>query len=153
MIKNRKYGTIGLLAVLVAIGGIAATPAKPESALPVLAPGLSPALPGREFKNLKVLPKDISSKKLQQIMVDEFDDGLGVGCGFCHAEQKGSHRLDYASDAKPEKEIARAMMRMAIKINRKYFQDSRPMIGDSTLVVTCSTCHRGQARPDTGTGE
>jgi len=137
MLTNRKIRIIGLLAVLVAIGGVAATPAKP----------------GREFKNLKVLPGDISSKRLQRIMVDEFNDGLGVGCGFCHAEQKDSHRLDYASDAKPEKEIARAMMRMAIKINRKYFQERHPMIGDSTLVITCTTCHRGQARPENGTGE
>ena len=119
------------MAVLVVIGGAAASPGQPES----------------EFRNLKVLPKDISSKRLQQIMVDEFDDGLGVGCGFCHAEAKGSHKLDYASDAKPEKSIARGMMRMAIKMNRKYFQLKHPMIGDSTLVVTCSTCHRGQARP------
>lgn len=147
MIRNRKCGAIVLLVIAVAVGGVAATPSKPGVT------NMAPALPGTAFKNLKVLPKDISPKKLQQIMVDEFDDGLGVGCGFCHAEQKDSHRLDYASDAKPEKEIARAMMRMAIKINRKYFQDSHPMIGDSALVVTCSTCHRGQARPDTGAGE
>ncbi|HTI09011.1 MAG TPA: c-type cytochrome, partial [Puia sp.] len=63
-----------------------------------------------DYKNLKVLPRDIPSKALQHIMVDEFDDGLGVGCGFCHAKQNGSDRLDYASDAKPEKEIARTMM-------------------------------------------
>jgi cytochrome c553 len=149
MLTNRKIRIIGLLAFLVVIGGVAASPAGPEAAFMDRA---APA-PGREFKNLKVLPGDISSKRLQQIMVDEFNDGLGVGCGFCHAEQKDSHRLDYASDAKPEKEIARAMMRMAIKINRKYFQDRHPMIGDSTLVITCTTCHRGQARPENGTGE
>ncbi|HTI08924.1 MAG TPA: c-type cytochrome, partial [Puia sp.] len=84
---------------------------------------------------------------LQHIMVDEFDDGLGVGCGFCHAKQNGSDRLDYASDAKPEKEIARTMMRLTLKVNRKYFQVSRPLIGDSVLIVTCQTCHRGEAHP------
>jgi hypothetical protein len=139
MRKNRKFGIIVALTIVVAICGAASSPSKPETA---------PTGPQREFKNLKVLPRDISSKRLQQIMVDEFEDGLGVGCGFCHAEQKGSHRLDYASDARPEKEIARAMMRMAIKINRKYFQVRRPMIGDSALVITCATCHRGQARPE-----
>ena len=71
-----------------------------------------PAVPKQEFINLQVLPKDISSKALQGIMVDDFQDALGVSCNFCHAEEKDSHHLDYASDAKPEKEIARGMMRM-----------------------------------------
>src|SRR5579872_1142268 len=76
----------------------------------------SPAGPQSEFKNLKVLPRNVSSKTLQSIMIDDFEDGLGVACSFCHAEQKGSHKLDYASDAKPEKAIARNMMRMTLKI-------------------------------------
>ena len=106
-----------------------------------------------EYTNLKVLPRNISSKALQSIMIDEFEDGLGVGCTFCHAEQKGSHRLDYASDAKPEKEIARNMMRMTMKINAKYFKLRHPMIGDSSLILTCNSCHRGQPRPDIGGAE
>jgi hypothetical protein len=83
-----------------------------------------------EFLNLKVLPKDIISKKLQGIMIDEFEDALGVGCGFCHGEQPNSHRPDYASDARPEKAIARAMMRMTINLNKKYFLVKKPAIGD-----------------------
>ncbi len=81
-------------------------------------------------------------------MIDEFEDGLGVNCGFCHAEEKGSHKLDYASDEKPEKEIARKMMKMTNGLNRKYFQLKHASVGDSVLVVSCSTCHRGQPRPD-----
>ncbi len=108
--------------------------------------GISPSK--GEYKNLKVLPKNISTKKLQQIMIDEFEDGLGVNCGFCHAEEKGSHKLDYASDEKPEKEIARKMMKMTNGLNRKYFQLKHASVGDSVLVVSCSTCHRGQPRPD-----
>lgn len=99
------------------------------------------------YTNLKVLPKNISSKALQSIMIDEFEDGLGVGCNFCHAEQKGSHRLDYASDAKPEKQIAREMMRMTLKINGKYFRNRHPSIGDNTMVINCNSCHHGQPRP------
>jgi hypothetical protein len=57
--------------------------------------------PVNDFKNLKVLPKDISNKELQRIMVDEFQDGLGVSCGYCHAKEKESIHLDYASDEKP----------------------------------------------------
>jgi hypothetical protein len=99
------------------------------------------------YSNLKVLPKDISSKTLTKIMVDDFEDGLGVSCNFCHAEDKDSHKPDYASDAKPEKLMARAMMRMTIKLNRSYFQLKHPRLGDSLLVVNCSTCHHGQPRP------
>ena len=100
-----------------------------------------------EYRNLKVLPKDISTKDLSRIMIDDFEDGLGVSCGFCHAEEKNSHRLDYASDAKPEKQIARLMMQMTMGINQKYFKLRHPVIGDSTLAISCITCHNGQPRP------
>jgi len=100
-----------------------------------------------EYTNLKVLPKNISSKNLSKIMIDDFEDGLGVSCGFCHAEQKNSHQLDYASDEKPEKQIARLMMKMTMGINKNYFKLKHPIIGDSTLTITCVTCHNGQPRP------
>ena len=103
---------------------------------------------GNEYKNLKVLPKNISSKQLSAIMVDEFTDDLGVTCNFCHAENKDTHKPDYASDEKPEKQIARYMMRMTIRINKKYFKLGHPMIGDSTLAITCATCHHGTPHPD-----
>lgn len=103
--------------------------------------------PSNDYKNLKVLPKDISTKDLSRIMIDDFEDGLGVSCGFCHAEEKDSHKLDYASDEKPEKEIARLMMKMTLDVNEKYFQVTHPLIGDSTLSITCMTCHKGQPRP------
>ncbi|HEV2481559.1 MAG TPA: c-type cytochrome [Puia sp.] len=104
--------------------------------------------PGRRYENLKILPRDISSRDLQSIMTDDFEDALGVSCGFCHAPAAGGHGLDFATDAKPEKAIARAMMRMTIGLNKKYFQIKRPRIGAATLVITCATCHKGQAFPD-----
>jgi hypothetical protein len=110
--------------------------------------GIKPFRSKSEYTNLQVLPKDISTKALQHIMVDQFQDGLGVGCSFCHAQEKGSLHLDYASDEKPEKEIARAMMRMTTEINKKYFEVSRPIIGDSLIVVSCNTCHHGVTHPD-----
>lgn len=100
------------------------------------------------YTNLKVLPKDISSKDLQGIMADDFEDGLGVTCGFCHANAKDGHGLDFASDAKPEKEITRAMMRMTLGINKKYFKVKHPAIGSDALTVICTTCHKGEAFPD-----
>jgi hypothetical protein len=126
---SRKYGVLIAMAIVV-IAGIAAVPSPPN-----------------DYKNLKVLPKDISTKDLSRIMIDEFEDGLGVSCGFCHTEEKDSHKLDYASDEKPEKEIARLMMKMTLDVNEKYFQVTHPLIGDSVLSITCMTCHKGQPRP------
>ena len=120
---------IGLVSIVVV--GIAAT-----------TPQIKP------YKNLKVLPQNINSETLSRIMVDEFTDGLGVSCGFCHAEEKNSHRLDYASDEKPEKQIARLMMQMTIGINKKYFKLKHPEFGNSNLEINCATCHKGQPRPD-----
>ena len=126
---KKKYVVILLLAGIVALSVAALPPEEPK------------------YKNLKVLPKDISSKDLSRIMIDDFEDGLGVSCGFCHSEEKDSHRLDYASDEKPEKQIARLMMHMTMGINKKYFKLKQPVIGDSTLVINCVTCHNGQPRP------
>ena len=126
---QKKYVVIVLLTTVV-IGSVAALPP-----------------PGTEYKNLKVLPKNISSKNLSKIMVDDFEDGLGVSCGFCHAEEPDSHKLDYSSDAKPEKQIARKMMKMTMGINQKYFKLRHPLIGDSVLAISCVTCHNGQPRP------
>ncbi len=132
----RKLFVIAGLSVSVLVGIAAVRPGNP---------------PDDKFINLKVLPKNISSKELSEIMVDEFQDDLGVSCNFCHAENKDTHRPDYANDEKPEKQIARYMMRVTIGINKKYFKLHRPMIGDSTLQITCGTCHHGQAHPDNTT--
>ena len=104
--------------------------------------------PDEQYTNLKVLPKNIAPKDLKKIMIDDFEDGLGVGCNFCHAEGKEVGELDFASDAKPEKNIAREMMRMTLGINKKYLKIKHPMIGAEGLVVTCNTCHNGVPFPD-----
>jgi len=132
MKTNRKF----IVAVVLIVAGIISVAA------------INPSPRGNNFTNLQVLPKDISPAALQHIMVDEFQDGLGVGCNFCHAQEKGSLHLDYASDEKPEKEIARAMMRMTMDINKKYFEVEHPLIGDSVMSVSCFTCHHGVAHPD-----
>jgi hypothetical protein len=133
MKATRKLIVISALSLTV-IGSVAAIgPAK---------------TPGSAFKNLKVLPKNISQKQLSAIMVDQFQDELGVSCNFCHSENKETHKPDYASDEKPEKQIARLMMRMTIGINRKYFKIRHAMTGDSTGIVSCGTCHQGKPRPE-----
>jgi hypothetical protein len=104
--------------------------------------------PESTFKNLKILPRNISQKQLSAIMVDQFQDDLGVSCNFCHSENKETHKPDYASDEKPEKQVARLMMQMTNRINKKYFKLGHAMIGDSTSIVSCGTCHQGKPRPE-----
>jgi len=101
------------------------------------------------FKNLKILPKSTTHEEMEQIM-GNFKNALGVHCDFCHAPSKDSsvHHPDFASDEKPEKNIAREMMRMTHKINKKYFGDNKNEKGDRVEVVGCMTCHRGNPHPD-----
>jgi hypothetical protein len=111
--------------------------------------GMAASKPPEHFKNLKVLPKNISGKQLDKVM-DEFKAALGVKCTFCHAQSKDNPRnLDFASDEKPEKHIARKMIKMANKINKKFFK-SKSKYGDEDAVmeIHCVTCHHGDAHPE-----
>jgi len=99
--------------------------------------------------NLKVLPKDISEDSLHKVM-HEYSMSLGVHCNFCHESKKieGQERpqMDFASDSKPEKDIARDMMRMTEIINTQYLAK----MGDHHLdQITCVTCHMGKTSPTT----
>jgi hypothetical protein len=97
-------------------------------------------------RNLKVLPKNISDEALDKIM-DSYKDGLGVKCDFCHSKAANKLDLDFAKDEKPEKEIARKMMRMTKDINKKYFRFNNDVKIDSIQAVTCITCHRKEPKP------
>ena len=109
--------------------------------------------PDEPYTNLQVLPKDISQADLKKIMIDDFEDSIGVSCGFCHAQKKDSDELDYASDAKPEKQIARQMLKMTLNLNRDYFKIENPAMGiKGNVAVTCNTCHRGDTFPEEGAG-
>ena len=93
---------LSALAVLCLLFAISATIPKPEN-----------TDDDDGFKNLKVLPKDISEDALDSLM-DNFCVSLGVKCGFCHARNADTtiHRLDCSLDTKDEKEAARSMMQM-----------------------------------------
>ncbi len=75
-----------------------------------------------EFKNLQILSKDISEHDLDSVM-HHFSQSLGVHCDFCHAKNEDGKKMNFVSDAKPEKNIARKMMLMAIDINKNYFTE------------------------------
>jgi hypothetical protein len=100
-------------------------------------------------RNLKVLPRDISHEDLDKVM-DGWKAALGVKCNFCHSPSADSsnHHLDFASDAKPEKNIARRMYNMTAKINKKFFPLNKDDKGVTIAAVSCVTCHRGSPHPD-----
>jgi hypothetical protein len=97
-------------------------------------------------KNLKVLPKNTTHEEIHTIMRG-YSQALGVHCNYCHEAKGGGGdkpRLDFPSDAKPEKEIARKMIKMVDAINNKYLAK----IEDGELErITCVTCHMGRTRP------
>jgi hypothetical protein len=102
-------------------------------------------------KNLKVLPKNISHEDLDKVM-DEFKAALGVKCNFCHVKMKDdATKWDFASDEKAEKSIARKMMKMTGRINKKFFNHSVSFLPGETLSVSCKTCHNGNVRPESFT--
>jgi len=128
-VHKRKFLTILSISVILFIGVAATTQEK------------------KPKPNLKVLPKDIDHEELIKIMKG-FNVSLGVKCNFCHAPSKTEQRkLDFASDEKETKLVARNMMKMTAKINKKYFNFNKGEEGVS-LAVTCKTCHNGKEHPD-----
>ena len=99
------------------------------------------------YKNLQILPKDISKQALDSIM-DHYAISLGVKCGFCHVHNELRDTWDMASDAKPEKQIARKMMLMEKGINATYFPAEEGEKNEQIIqAVTCYTCHKGEPMP------
>ena len=99
-----------------------------------------------DFKNLQILPKDISEDSLDMIM-DHFKEALGVKCNFCHVNN-GPDDWNFASDDKEEKGFARYMMRMTMELNAKYFNFDSSSKPEAITTIKCITCHRGNTRPD-----
>lgn len=111
--------------------------------------GIAAVKPPREkYRNLKVLPANISEQKLDSIM-KSYNKALGEKCSFCHSPfPHMSDSLDYASEANEMKENARGMMRMTIYINKTYFPYDKDVQPEYLHVVHCKTCHRGVAYPE-----
>lgn len=80
--------------------------------------------------------------------MERYSEALGVDCKFCHIPtKKDPNVLDFASDAKPEKEITRQMMIMTNDINKKYFHFNENEDAEQIQAVQCITCHRGVPHP------
>lgn len=146
--KTRLIG----FAAAAALTGAAAILTAPSLAQPPAAG--TPAPLRQEFlwpariTNARVLPAEIGADRLRTTMVG-FARSLGVRCTFCHVGQEGAplSTFDFASDARPHKNIARGMIRMVQRLNR---EDLTTILGASAQArVTCYTCHRGSAEPET----
>jgi hypothetical protein len=119
-------------------------PAPPAAGAP---PQAQQHRPMPKPTNLKVLPKDIAPPDLMALMRG-YTKALGVECEFCHAENPQTHKLNFPSDAKPEKETARTMISMTREINEKYLSTvNDPDATPADKTVTCGTCHRGKSMP------
>ncbi len=132
LINKKMLVTLGLMSVVV-LGAMTSTTPKPAD---------------EGWKNLKVLPKNITKDQLHEVM-EEWEHSLGVHCNFCHVRDEAAKQMDWASDAKPEKEMARDMFKMMDKINDKYFHAKKDSLGMVMKAgVNCNTCHRGVAHPE-----
>lgn len=91
-----------------------------------------------EFKNLKVLPQNITHDELIATMRG-FAAALGTRCDHCHVENPAGskERFEFASDKKPEKNVARTMLRMTRTVNAEYLSH----VNEHGQTVTCMTCH------------
>lgn len=136
---------------------LAATLALSALATPAVASAQPPAPAGQQppaqaqaqrARNLKVLPADMPLRAVRDTM-GYFARALGVRCSHCHVEREGGPNgstPDFAADDKPQKEVARQMMRMTTAINGEYLARLASR-SEPRVVVGCATCHRGLAEP------
>ena len=98
-------------------------------------------------ENLQYFPKDITREQLTQRM-REFSFALSVRCQYCHVGGDGVsfEGVSFASDDKPAKTTARAMLRMLDQLNNVMLAQL-PSRAQPRVVVECSTCHRGVPLP------
>ncbi len=122
-------------------------------------PATTPAAAQSQFKNLQVFPKDIPRDQLIAAMRG-FTRSLGVRCNHCHVvtATEPEEKLDFPSDAKEEKRVARVMLRMVQQINGQWMERVEEAEGHTPAEaraeaaaqqrVSCWTCHRGKTEPE-----
>jgi hypothetical protein len=114
--------------------------------------GILAAKPPREdkpeYKNLKVLSKKISDEDMDYVM-QSFSVNLGANCLFCHpGKQQGSEfSIDYVTDVLQNKRVARDMLKMTMKLNKKYFNTPMTGLMNTRGKIWCKTCHQGSPVP------
>jgi hypothetical protein len=105
--------------------------------------------------NLQVLPKDITGQQFHETM-EHWASDLGVHCDTCHAADpnnlgpNGRPRMNFASDEKDDKKMARIMYSMTEDLKANYVAKVVAMdkMAEPAAPVTCGTCHRGHLDPE-----
>jgi photosynthetic reaction center cytochrome c subunit len=151
---NSRVASLALVAMLIL--GCTANTTQPQSQPPAVTP--NPA----GYKNLKVLPHDITRDQLLAVM-RTFTRSLGVRCNHCHVVTATEPKevLDFPADTKEEKRVARVMIQMTQQINKEWLARVEQAEGHAAesaaapapatsadMRVGCWTCHRGKSEPD-----
>ncbi len=100
-------------------------------------------------ENLQELPADFDAARLRAVMTG-FTRALGVRCSYCHVGEEGAplSTYEFASDANPAKDRARAMLRLLGSVNDSLrAMDLRDDV--ERVNMWCHTCHAGKPRPQT----
>jgi hypothetical protein len=103
-----------------------------SSSMPVCAEDGKTA--GEAFHNVQVLKRAPADQWFDTMAF--IAGSLGVTCDHCHSSKFET------DEGNPNKLKAREMMRMVDRINQDQF--------GGKVVVTCNTCHRGTAKPESG---
>lgn len=93
------------------------------------------------FTNVRLF-RGVPAQQVLRIMNQGYGRALGVSCAHCHVLG------EWASEDKPQKQVARDMVAMMRRINSELLPAVRNLRSDRPA-VTCSTCHRGDVRPAT----
>jgi hypothetical protein len=133
LISRKKITAFSGLVLFILVGIIAAKP--PDKEKPV-------------YKNLQVLSKNIGEDDMDFVM-ESFSVNLGTNCLFCHpGKQNGTeYNFDYVTDVLQNKRVARGMLKMTMKLNKKYFNIKLTGLMDIRGKVWCKTCHQGSPVP------
>ncbi|NKB89618.1 MAG: c-type cytochrome [Acidobacteria bacterium] len=100
-------------------------------------------------RNLQILPADMSTRAVIGVMRG-MTGALGTRCTHCHVgdNPRDLSTVDFASDEKETKRVARVMMQMVGNLNDDLLRPGLMEAGRAeAMEVTCQTCHRGNTRP------
>lgn len=133
---------LGVWAIVLLVPGAATAQENEDDALAELRKEIA----GRErepaetvFRNIQLL-KSVPAANLLAIMDIGYNQSLGVDCAHCHNPE------NWASEEKPQKQIARDMSAMVREINERHLR-SIPGLESETPLVNCTTYHRWQKKP------
>ena len=94
------------------------------------------------FKNIQTpFIKSLPAARLLAVMEIGYARSLGVTCTHCHTPDK------WEADDIPQKQIARDMAAMMMRINSPELLRGIKNLKSATPTINCTTCHRGDTKP------